>query len=327
MSLVHVAVGVIRRSSAQGPEVLVARRPEHLHQGGLLEFPGGKVEPGEDVRQALRRELVEETGLDIDPNGLRPLISIRHDYGDKHVFLDVWETESFTGTPKGLEGQPVFWKPVSSLSDDEFPAANQAIIHAIRLPDFVLVTGPAATTPSSHALRRRLTGWRGNLCVVRAPELSAADYGAQFERLAVDCQASGVAPLVHGDPSRCLACPQAAGLHMPWAVAEALDERPIETQYWLGVSCHDERELAHAHRIGADYAFLSPVAPTPSHPRRGDLGWDRFAELVRDAALPVYAMGGLSDNDWSNARCAGGQGVAGIGFWWNPQGPGNTIQG
>ncbi|CAG0995784.1 partial ADP-ribose pyrophosphatase, partial [Gammaproteobacteria bacterium] len=79
-SVLHVAVGVIRNGSG---EVLVARRHERLHQGGLWEFPGGKVEPGETVEDALRRELREELSIGVE--SARPLIKIAHDYGDKRV--------------------------------------------------------------------------------------------------------------------------------------------------------------------------------------------------------------------------------------------------
>ena len=86
--VIHVAVGAIR--NGQG-EFLLARRPEHLHQGGLWEFPGGKVETGETVEVALRRELQEELAITVGQ--ATPLIKIRHDYGDKRVLLDVWRVE------------------------------------------------------------------------------------------------------------------------------------------------------------------------------------------------------------------------------------------
>ena len=81
--VVPVAVGVIR----DGNRILLAKRPDHVHQGGRWEFPGGKREPGEDRFAALVRELEEELG--IRPRDARPLIRIRHDYPDKSVELDV----------------------------------------------------------------------------------------------------------------------------------------------------------------------------------------------------------------------------------------------
>ena len=102
--LVHVAVGVI---VDQHNNILIALRPEDSHQGGLWEFPGGKVEQGEAVETALSRELYEELGL--ESISCRPLIEIRHDYTDKSVLLDVWWVDQFSGEAEGKEGQPIKW--------------------------------------------------------------------------------------------------------------------------------------------------------------------------------------------------------------------------
>ncbi len=123
---VHVAVGVI--SDGRG-SILVAKRAADAHQGGLWEFPGGKVEPGETVQVALRRELAEELAIDI--TACEPLIAIQHDYSDKAVLLDVWWVSGFIGVPRGSEGQPISWTPIAKLRDLTFPVANQPIIAAI----------------------------------------------------------------------------------------------------------------------------------------------------------------------------------------------------
>ena len=125
-NIVHVAVGVIVDTRRQ---VLLALRPESSHQGGLWEFPGGKVEAGETVQQALVRELQEE--LAIVPIAMRPLLEIRHDYPDKSVLLDVWWVDAFEGEPEGREGQPIRWVATELLSDYAFPAANQPIVNAV----------------------------------------------------------------------------------------------------------------------------------------------------------------------------------------------------
>ena len=127
MKQVHVAVGVILDASQN---ILLTRRPDHVHQGGLWEFPGGKVEPGESLALALCRELREE--LDIEPLRTSPLIEIQHDYGDKSVLLDVHVVWEFSGKPSGLEGQPMAWVPVARLADYAFPEANKPIIPALR---------------------------------------------------------------------------------------------------------------------------------------------------------------------------------------------------
>ncbi len=126
---VHVAVGVVCND---GGEILIARRPQHLHQGGFWEFPGGKVEAGESVVDALGRELLEELGITIEPKACQPLIEISHDYPDKQVFLDVWWVNGFAGEPEGREGQPLQWVARQQLSEYEFPAANVDIVTAIK---------------------------------------------------------------------------------------------------------------------------------------------------------------------------------------------------
>lgn len=123
---VHVAVGVI---SDGANKILVSRRGEHLHQGGLWEFPGGKVEAEESARDALHRELSEELGIRVA--SCEPLLTIAHDYSDKSVLLDVWWVDGFHGEPHGREGQPLQWVVAIELRSLQFPAANLPIIVAI----------------------------------------------------------------------------------------------------------------------------------------------------------------------------------------------------
>lgn len=127
-SPVHVAVGVLLNGNS---EVLIALRPAHSHQGGLWEFPGGKVEAGESVEQALNREFEEELGVSVQ--ACTPLIQISHDYSDKSVILDVWRIEKFSGIPQGKEGQAIEWRALSKLRATDFPKANERIIRALSL--------------------------------------------------------------------------------------------------------------------------------------------------------------------------------------------------
>ena len=126
MAPVHVAAAVILGSDGC---VLIARRPAHVHQGGLWEFPGGKVEAGETVVEALSRELHEELAIEVVT--AEALLEVRHDYPDKSVLLDVWCVTEFAGKPVGNEGQPLCWVKVEQLQDYPFPAANQPIIKAV----------------------------------------------------------------------------------------------------------------------------------------------------------------------------------------------------
>lgn len=313
-SLVHVAVGVIR----DGDRVLVARRPDHVHQGGLLEFPGGKVEPGETVQDALVREILEETGMRISPATLKPLIGIRHDYGDKQVFLDVWETASFHGEPEGREGQLVDWRDPAQLADADFPAANRPIIRAVCLPRCYGITGKAAD-PEDYlqTLKRALPSSGQNLCLLRAPELDREEYRELVSDALRPAEWNhGVRWMLHGDQTWIEAFPEAAGLHLPWREARLHQTRPIDDRYLLAVSCHNAEEIQHALRIGADFITLGPVRQTSSHPDTKPMGCEAFRALVAHSPVVVYGLGGLDAADEEEIRACGAQGIAGISYWW-----------
>lgn len=314
MREVHVAVAVVRRND----RILIARRPSGVHQGGLLEFPGGKVEPNETVQQALVRELREETGLEIPAGSLRPVIGIRHDYGDKRVFLDVWQTDAARGEAEGREGQPVSWLPLVDLHDEDFPAANRAIIRALKLPSLYAITGRFGH--HEEALERLAAGLarhRPALVVLRAPGLSAPAYSALSRDALELCGQYGAGLMLHG-PAAGVPGPDFAGWHLTWAQAAALDQRPLPPGQWLAVSCHDQAQVAHARALGADFVTVAPVQPTVSHPGAPTLGWHAFETLAASASLPVYALGGMDAEDLKTASSRGAQGIAGIGLWWHP---------
>lgn len=122
MKRIRVGVAVIIHNG----KILISKRHADLHQGGKWEFPGGKIEAGETESDAIIRELREE--LSITATKLEPLLELSHDYSDKQVSLYVWTVTDFTGTPVGVEGQPVKWIPVADLERYQFPDANYPIV-------------------------------------------------------------------------------------------------------------------------------------------------------------------------------------------------------
>ena len=126
MAVLTVAVGILIDN---GGRVLVTRREKGAHQGGLWEFPGGKVELSETIAEALTRELQEEVGVLVDAT--QPFIVIDHDYGDKQVRLDVYRVTRWRGEARGLEGQPLAWKLPAELGSWPFPAANALILERL----------------------------------------------------------------------------------------------------------------------------------------------------------------------------------------------------
>lgn len=312
MKEVHVAVAVIFR----GSRVLIARRPDHVHQGGLLEFPGGKVEPGETVQAALVREIDEETGLRVPLESLQPVIAIRHDYGDKRVLLDVWRTAAAEGEPESREGQPIDWMSVDALRDEDFPAANRPIIRALKLPPHLAISGVFGDLLDGlRHLEQQLEARRPGMVVLRAPWLGDSDYRELALGARNLCREMGASLILHGGVQR-LEQVAADGIHLPWAEAREMTERPVPAGVWLGISCHNAEELTQAVALGADYVTLGPVQATASHPGAEPMGWSQFQRLVAGTPIPVYGLGGLAMTDIAMAQRCGGQGVAGISSWW-----------
>lgn len=312
----HVVAAAIRNAAG---EYLLTRRADHQHQGGLWEFPGGKVEPGEAREAALARELQEELG--IAPLRARPLIGIPHAYADKRVFLDVWLVESFEGEPHPHEGQPMRWVPGAELSQLAFPAANRPILTALDLPGRYLITPePDTDTPFLDHLEQALTaGIR--LVQLRSHDLPEAALEALAARALALVHRHGGRLLLNGDPALARRV-GADGVHLSAARLRSLHPEAVSALrtgpggFLVAASCHDAAELSQAAAIGADFAVLAPVAATRTHPDARPLGWDAFADLARGTPLPVYALGGMGEADLAVAQAHGAQGIAAIRALW-----------
>jgi 8-oxo-dGTP diphosphatase len=300
----HVAVGVIKNTAG---DVLLSRRGDSAHQGGLWEFPGGKIENGETVIQALTRELQEE--LNISVEHATPLIQINHDYGDLKVLLHVWTIETFSGAVCALEGQPLQWAHPEQLDAYAFPAANRPIVAASRLPRCYAILEGEDCDALLRDLRKILAG-SVKLLQFRLKELPPA-HRKTFLKIAVPlCRRYGVTTLINSaldNPARFTV----DGLHLTSRDLMALQQRPRHYA-WVAASCHNPDELLHAQRIGVDFAVLAPVATTKTHPLAEPLGWQRVSEWLAQVNIPVYALGGMTLQDAGQSFAAGAQGIAGI---------------
>ncbi|MGF6590857.1 Nudix family hydrolase [Pseudomonas sp. 2835] len=311
MKRVHVAAAVIRGTDGR---ILIARRADSQHQGGLWEFPGGKVEDGEAVEVALGRELQEELGIVV--TSARPLIKVKHDYPDKQVLLDVWEVNGFSGEPHGAEGQPLAWVTVRELPDYDFPEANQPIVAAARLPGQYLITPEGLEVPQMlRGIQKAIAGGI-KLVQLRAPNM----YDPKYRDVAVDAVGlcAGKAQLMLKGPLEWLGDFPSAGWHL---TSEQLRKyaskgRPFPRERWLAASCHNADELALAEQMGVDFVTLSPVQATQTHPDAVPLGWEQAQQLIEGFSKPVYLLGGVGAAEQEKAWQHGAQGVAGIRAFW-----------
>lgn len=323
----HVAVGVIRNSH---DEILIAKRNSRQHQGGKWEFPGGKVEAGESVSAALARELEEELGISVQND--QPLCQIHHHYPDRHVFLDVREVTAFTGTPKGLEGQPLRWQVPETMDPAIFPAANLKIVSAVRLPRHIAIMNDSITSdqnwpaisatftslPTSSWVRLRLMNGSDlteYIAKVKAC-LSAPD---RRSAILIDLD-SELRVVQEMEALR----EEAQALKLPgwgyYANRHALARLPDQPDNLLknkivGASCHNHEEYQMAVKKEVDFIIASPVHKSSSHPENDGMGWRDFSKLAKQGQLPCFAMGGLNQSDFDQARLAGAYGIAGISLY------------
>jgi len=310
-SPIHVAVAVIQNAAGQ---ILISKRPAHLHQGGLWEFPGGKLELGESVGQALKREIYEELGLEVKAHS--PLIRITHHYPDRVVLLDVHCVTQFAGCPEGREGQLLRWLFPSQLINHPLLPADRPIVAAINLPDCYLITGADPLDQRQFLLKLERSLIKGvRLVQLRAKSLTQTEFCMLAEVVLKLCRAYEARLLLNAAPDWVEQL-GADGVHLTSGQLSDLNERPLNRSYLIGASCHSTSDLARASALELDFAVLSPVLPTASHPDAQPLGWRQFGVLVEAARLPVYALGGMRRGMLDEARSYGAQGVAGISGLW-----------
>lgn len=311
MKQIHVVAAVIRDALGR---ILLARRTEGRDLAGLWEFPGGKVEPGETPEAALARELREELG--IVANIGAGLIRVPQQYPDKRLVLDVRLVDSYTGTPKGLDGQALAWSPPHKLADYPMPPADRPVVAALLQPEHYLVTpAPGASDKAWLSALEQALADGVQRVQLRAPGIDPARWVRLAERAAGLCQNAGAQVLVNGDAA--LAARLGIGLHLRAAQLEAAAEWTGGTRpQWLGASCHTAADLARVQAMGCDFAVLGHVRATPSHPGVPGIGWEAFARWRAGVSLPLYAIGGLGPRDLTDARHHGAQGIAAIrGLW------------
>ncbi|WP_110668420.1 Nudix family hydrolase [Salinicola halophilus] len=308
---VHVAAAAIIRDDGR---VLIARRPATADQGGLWEFPGGKLAPYETGFEALKRELGEELGVQIQR--AQPLIRVHHEYPDKHILLDVWQVREYEGEPYGRENQPVRWVDVDDLPNYAFPAANLPILRAVALPQEYLVTAETSDDEVFlQRLERALKEDHIKLVQLRAKSLDDDAYQARAQKTLALCRRYSARLLLNADPEW-LERIDADGIHLTSERLMSLSRRPIANHKWLSASTHNDAQLAQAAEVDCDFVTLSPLAPTPSHPDAVTLGWHDFQQMTETAAMPVFALGGMTRHHADQARAVGAQGIASIRDFW-----------
>ncbi len=301
-----MAVGVVQN---QADEVLISFRDPSLHQGGLWEFPGGKVDPGESVQQALGREFQEELG--ITPTEFFPFKKIRFQYSDRNVLLDVWRITEYSGVPAGLEGQPIKWKPAAELSFREFPAANKDIVRLLRLPKKIPITPQTRSLPEMLEI---LAGWAAEdytLIHCHQPQLDQAMFYQWYLAASALCSNKGLTLFCDIDALPSAQVSEFGGLYAGEETLVGSNRRPCGDDKYFSASCNSLAQLHRAEELGVDFALLFPKIQGTNWGEPGGLGWEEFKALAGAVSLPVYAAGDVLSKEISLAQASGAIGVAG----------------
>ncbi|MEA1990050.1 MAG: Nudix family hydrolase [Pseudomonadota bacterium] len=309
-SYIDIAIGVLQKET----RICLSLRQQHQSHANHWEFPGGKIEQGETPIEALKREFLEE--LAVETHNWQPLIVIPWDYEKVSVRLHVYTTDEYASEPIGNEGQLVKWFDIADLHELTFPAANKGVLMALQLADKYMITGKFCG--KADALQKLSSALESGveLCQLRAKDLESNEFSDIAEAAISLCHTKKAKILLNGKVNLLAEFPEADGIQLASNLMYDFKTRPIAKNKLLGVSTHTDEDIKQALKIDADFILLSPVKETSSHPGVAGIGWKTFADNVESITVPVYALGGMQEEDVEMAKLQGGHGVAAIsGFW------------
>jgi len=309
--IVEVAAAVFQRNEDR--EFMLAQRPQGKVYAGYWEFPGGKVEAGETVREALVRELQEEMGITIE--ACSPWLTREFTYPHATVRIHFWRVERWQGEIAPLEHSAVAWlKAGEAASVEPILPANDPILKALALPPIMAITNMMENGEDVELARLEdAVNRRGiRLFQVRDKGLPGIER-AWFAQAAWEMVRHRGAMLIVNDDQSLGRSIGVHGLHLSSNNLRRCWSRPDFA--WVGASVHDAAELAKAVKLELDYVLLGPVLPTASHPEAETLGWEKFTEIAAHSPIPVFALGGMTPELLATAQACGAHGIALMRNW------------
>ena len=306
---IGVAAAVLQRADGT---FLLAQRPAGKAYDGYWEFPGGKIEPGESPHQALSRELNEE--LDITVTAAHPWLVREFTYPHATVRLHFFRVFAWQGEPHGRENQQLSWQHSSNISVTPILPANAPILRALSLPNIYAISNATALGRDEFMKRLERALQNGlKLMQVREKNMSG-DTLVEFSRQVVTLAHRYDAKVLINSDEDLAQKAGADGVHYSAAQLTSCTARPAFE--WCAASCHNAVELRHSGELAFDFALLSPVLPTQSHPGEPHLGWEKFSALTGETKIPIYALGGLTGGDLNVAQQHGAHGIALLSQAW-----------
>jgi 8-oxo-dGTP diphosphatase len=307
--IVEVAAAVLQKPDGS---FLLAQRPPDKIWAGYWEFPGGKIEPGETPYHALVRELREELGITVTT--AYPWLTRVYTYPHATVKLNFFRVTAWSGELHPHEGQQFAWQHVPDISVAPVLPANAPILRALSLPTLYAISNVQELGEEEFMRRLEDALHKG----LRLVQLREKNYSREALRvlalkMLLLIRQHDALLIINADIELCKEI-GADGVQLTGAQLAELRERPdVE---WCAASCHNAEELRRAEELGCDFALLSPVLPTKSHPGAAHLGWENFAAIAAGSSIPVYALGGLTNDDMQTAWQNGAHGISLLRHAW-----------
>ena len=299
---IEASVGIIFNESFQ---LLMAERPQSKTWSGWWEFPGGKIEKGETPLEALKRELKEEIGISVID--AEKWIVRKYAYEDYEVILHFYKVTQWSGNIEAKEEQKISWVlPDNNVVSPILPA-NDLIFKAISLPDIYAITN--AYEYSGNFLNKVEQQLNNGLGLIQIRE-KAISKNAFIELTKEIIQMAGnfdAKVMINSDINLAYKL-NADGVHLNSSLLHSLSEIPKDLI--ISASCHSAYDIEKAMTMDVSFVVLSPVQKTQSHPNTTPIGWDSFSKITQNYSIPIYALGGMKQNDIENAFNAGAIGIA-----------------
>ncbi|MDH0719356.1 thiamine phosphate synthase [Acinetobacter junii] len=291
---VDVAIAILLHKS----KVLVGWRQANQHQGNKHEFPGGKIEEGETPEQACRREVYEEVGIGLKE--WHQFDVIRHEYEDIIVTLHLFHTY-VPDELLSLIHQPWSWFSRDQLADLNFPKANSTIIERLIWSHLIKISDQVDELPKTNSQM-----------YLRIETKDIEKLQQQLIKLSEQQLLKLIVNVDVWQQLNTVLQEKIKTVHLKQSQLMQLKKGDLVVAKRYIAACHDAVSVQHAHQIGCDAIFLSPVNPTATHPNSKVLGWDGFAALAQNSDIPVFALGGVAPADLEQAQKHNAYGLAGI---------------
>ena len=299
---IEASVGIIFNESFQ---LLMAERPQSKTWSGWWEFPGGKIEKGETPLEALKRELKEEIGISVID--AEKWIVRKYAYEGYEVTLHFYKVTQWSGYIEAKEEQKISWVLPDNNKVSPILPANDLIFKAISLPDTYAITN--AYEYSGNFLNKVEQKLNNGLGLIQIREKAMSknafiDLTKEIIQMAGNFDAK---VMINSDINLAYKL-NADGVHLNSSLLHRLSEIPKDLI--VSASCHSVCDIEKAMTMDVSFVVLSPVQKTQSHPNTTPIGWDDFSKITQNYSIPIYALGGMKQDDIENAFNAGAIGIA-----------------